>query len=80
MKRNYLMHCLIPANVGDVKIMPFTSYTTNIMRILGHKIFNRKLKIYSMSIRTGNVEFTTTQKDHTCRYQKCGFHLSTPPL
>ena len=78
MKRSYPMHCLFRSNVGDVKMMPFMSYITNIMRILGHKIFYRKLKINSMSIRTGNVEYIMTQKDHKCWYQKCDFHLSTP--
>ena len=50
MKRRYPMHCLFRSNVGDIK-MPLMSYMTNIMRILGHKIFNRKMKINSMSIR-----------------------------
>ena len=78
MKRSYTMHCLFRSNVGDVKMMPFMSYITNIMRILGNKIFYRKLKINFLSIRTGNVEYIMKQKDHTCRYQKCDFHLSTP--
>ena len=60
------MHCLFRSNVGDVKMMPFMSYITNIMRKLGRKIFNRKLKINSTSIRTGNVEYVVTQKDHKC--------------
>ena len=64
------MHCLFLSNVGDVKLMPFMSYITNIMRILGHNIFYRKLKINSMSNRMGNVEYITTEKDHKCRYQK----------
>ena len=78
MKRNFPMHCLFRSNVGDVKMMPFMSYITNTMYILGHKIFNRKLKINSMSISTGNVEYIMTQKDHKRRYQKCDFHFSTP--
>ena len=45
MKRSYTMHCLFRSNVGKVKMMPLMPYMTNIMRILGHKIFNRKLKI-----------------------------------
>ena len=53
------------------------SDVTNIIRKLGHKIFYRKLKVNSMSIRTGNVEDNMTQKDHKNRYQKCDFHLST---
>ena len=77
MMRRYPMHCLFLSNVGDVKMMPFMSYITNIIRILAYKIFNRKLKINSMSIRTGNVDYIITQKDHKCRYQKCDFHLST---
>ena len=63
---------------GDVKIVPFMSNITNIIRILRHKIFYRKLKINSMSIKTGNDEYIMTQKDHKCRYRKCDFHLSTP--
>ena len=78
MKRNYPTHCLFPSNVGDVKMIPFMSYITNTIRISGHKIFYRKLKINSPSIRTGNVEYTMTQKDHKSRYQKRDFHLSTP--
>ena len=72
------MHCLFRSNVGDVKMMPFMPYITNIMRILGHKIFYRKLKFNSMSIRMGNVDYFMTQKDQKCRSQKCNFHLSTP--
>ena len=68
----------VSINVGDVKMMPFMSYITNIMRTLGHIIFNRKLKINFMSVRTGNVEYIMTQKDNKCRYQKCDFPLSTP--
>ena len=78
MKRRYPIHCLFQSNVGDVKLMPFMPYIKNIMRILGHIIFFRQLKINSMSIRTGNVEYSMTQIDHKCRYQKCDFHLSTP--
>ena len=52
---------------------------TNIMRKYGHKIFNRILKIDSILIGTGNVEYIMAQKDHKCRYQKCEFRLSTPP-
>ena len=76
MKRSYPIHCLFRSNVVDVKLMLFMSYIT---RILGHKIFYRKMKINSMPIRTGNVEYIMTQKDHKCRYQKCDFHLSIPP-
>ena len=79
MKRRNPMTCMFRLNVGEVKIMTCMSYITSIMRILGHKIFHRKLKINSMAIRTGNVEYIMTQKDHKCRYQKCAFHLSTPP-
>ena len=78
MKKSYPMHCLFPSNIGDVKMMPFMSYITNIMRILGRKIFYRKLKINYMSIRPSKVEYIMTQKDHKCRYQKCDFHLSIP--
>ena len=46
---------------GDVKMMPFMSYLTYIMHLLGHKIFTRKLKTNSMSIRTSNVEYIMTQ-------------------
>ena len=77
MKKSFLMHCLFRSNVGDVKMMPFMSYITNIMRMLGHKIFYKKFKINSMSIMTGNVEYIMTQKDQKCRYQKCDFYLST---
>ena len=56
------MHCLFRSNVCDVKMMPFTSYITNIMRILRHKISYRKIKINSMSIRTGNVEYIIRQR------------------
>ena len=38
------MLCLFRSNVGDVKMMSFMSYIKNI-------IFDRKLKINSMSIR-----------------------------
>ena len=78
MKGSYPMHCRFPSNVGDVKMMPLTSYITNKMRIFWHKILYRKLNINSVSIRTGNVEYIMTQKDHKCRYQKCDFHLSNP--
>ena len=73
MMRSYPMHCLFLSNVGDGKMMPFMSYITNIMRILGYKMCNRKLKINSMSIRTSNVDYIMTQKDHKCRYQKCEY-------
>ena len=72
------MHCLFPSTVDDVKMMPFMSYITNTMQRVGHTIFNRRLKINSMSIRTGNVEYIMIQKDYKCRYQKCDFYLSTP--
>ena len=55
------MHCLFQSNVGDVKVVSLMPYRTN---ILGHKIFYRKLKIKSVSIRMGNVEYTMTQKDN----------------
>ena len=74
MKRNYQMHCLFRSIVGNVKMIPFMSHTTDTMPILGHKMFYRS----SMSIRMDNVEYIMTQKDHKCRYQKCDFHLSTP--
>ena len=80
MKRSYPMHCLFLSNVGDVKLVPFISDITNIMRILGHNIFYTKLKINSMSITTGNVQYIMTEKDHNCRYQECDFHLSIPLL
>ena len=48
----------------------------NSMHRLGHRIFNSKLKINSMSINTGDVEYIIAQKDHKCRSQKCD--LSTP--
>ena len=72
------MHCLFRSNVGDVRMMPFMSYITSIMRILGHKFFNRKLKDNSISIRIGNVDYIMTQKLHKCRYQECDFYLLTP--
>ena len=77
MKRSYSMHCLFRSKVSDVKMMPFLLIITNIIRILGHKIFNRIVKINFMSIRTGYVENIMTQKDNKCPYQKCDFHLST---
>ena len=76
MKRSYPMHCLFQLNVGDVKIMLFVSYIATIMSKLGYKILNRKFKINSMSITTGDVEYIMTQKDNKCWYQKCDFHLS----
>ena len=78
MKGSYPMNCLFRSNVVDVRLLSLISYITNIMRILGNKIFYRKWKINSMSIRTGNDEYIMTQKDHKCRYQKCDFHFSTP--
>ena len=68
------VYCLFLSNVCDVKMMPFMPYITNIIHLLGYKIFNRKLKINSMSIWTGNVDYIMTQKDHKCRYQKCAFN------
>ena len=56
------------------------SYITNIMRILGHKIFYRKLKNNFMSMRTGNVKYIMTQKDRKCRYEKHDFPFSIPIL
>ena len=50
MKRSFPMHCRFRSNVDDVKMMSFMSYITNAMRILGHKIFNRKLKINSYQL------------------------------
>ena len=79
MKRSFPIYCLFRLNVDDVKMMPFMPYITKTMRILGHKIFNRKLKINSMSIRTINVECIKTKKDHKCRYQKCDFPLFDLP-
>ena len=79
MKRSYPMHCLFRSNVVDVRMLSLISYIKNIKRIFGNKIFYRKLKINSMSIRTGNDEYIMTQKDHKYRYQKCDFHFSTPP-
>ena len=35
---------LFRLNVGDVKMMPFISTITNIMSILGHKSFYRKIE------------------------------------
>ena len=78
MKRSYQMHRLFQSNVGYVNIMPFMFYIVNEMRILGHRIFYRKMKINSMSVRTVNVEYIMRQKGHKCRYQKCDFHLSIP--
>ena len=56
MKKSYPIHCVFRSNVDDVKMVPLMPYRTNIMRLLGHKVFHRKLKINSMSIRTDNVE------------------------
>ena len=78
MKRSYPMHCLFRSNLDDVKIMPLKPKMTNIMRVLGHEILYRKMKINFMSIRMGNVDYIITQKDNICRYQKCDFHLSIP--
>ena len=47
MERSYPMHCLFRSNVGDVKMMPFKSNITNIMRILGAQ--NRLQKIEDQS-------------------------------
>ena len=60
----YSMHCLFRPNVGDVKMMPLMPYMTNIMCILGNKIFCSNLKINSMSIKTGIVKCIMAQKDH----------------
>ena len=73
-KRSYQMHCLFRSNVSDVKMVPLMPYRTNIMSILGHKVFYTKLEINSMSIMTGTVAYTMTQKDHKHRLQKCDFH------
>ena len=69
------MNCLFRSNVGDVKMMPFMSYITNIMRILVQKIFNRTLKINSISFKRCNIECIMTQKEHKCRYNQCDFQL-----
>ena len=50
----------------------------NFMSYIGAQNLLQKLKINSMSIRTGNVEYIMTQKDDKCWYQKCDFLLSTP--
>ena len=78
MKRIYPKQCLIRSNVGDVKMMPFMAYITNTMRILGCKILYRKLKVNSISIITGNVEYIMILNDRKFWYQKCDFYLSTP--
>ena len=80
MERSYQMHCLLRWNVGDVKMMMLMPYMTidEHNAYTSAQNFNRKLKINSMSIRTGNIESIMTQKDHKCRYQKWDFHLSTP--
>ena len=44
MKRSYQMHCLFRTNVGDVKMMPFMSYITNIMRLLGVQTILQKIE------------------------------------
>ena len=72
-ERSFPMHCLFRSNVDDIKIMPLMSYITNTMHIFGYKIFNGKLKINSISIRTGNVEYIMTQKDHKCRIKSVIF-------
>ena len=59
------------------KMVSLMLYRKNIMRILGHIIFYRKLKTNSMSNRADIVENITTQKDH--KRQKWDFHWSTPP-
>ena len=55
MKRSYPMHCLFRLNMGDVEMMPFMSYITNLMSILGNTIFHRKMKINFTSFRRCNV-------------------------
>ena len=57
MNRSYPINRLFPSNEEDVKMMPLISYMTNIMRIFGYKIFYRKLKTNSLSIRLGNVQW-----------------------
>ena len=42
-------HVLPVSNVGDIKI-------TSLMCIMGYKIFHRKMKSNSISIRKGNIE------------------------
>ena len=78
MKRSYPMHYLFRSNFWDVKIMSLMPYMSNIMRILLHAIFYRKMN--SMSIRTGNVGYIMTPKDHKYQYQKCDFSLVDIPL
>ena len=60
MKRSYKMYCQFRSNVDDVQINGALQFY--IMRILIHKIFYRKLKIHSMSIKNGNVEYSMVQK------------------
>ena len=67
----------VSINLFDVKMASFMPYKTNIMCIFGYKIFNRKLKIYSMSIRKGNIENIIAQKYHNIRHQKCDFRWSS---
>ena len=57
------MHWLIRTNVGDVKMVSLIPYRKNILHTLGHKIFYRKWKINSMSVKRGNVEYIMTHKD-----------------
>ena len=78
MTRSYSIHCLVLLNVGRVKMTSFMSYRTNIMRILGYKIFHRKLKIGPMLIRKVNVEYLIAQTNHKRRNLECDFHKSTP--
>ena len=53
MKRKYPTQ--FRKNVGNVRMTPIMPYERNIMCVLGHKFFYRKLKINSVSIRRGNV-------------------------
>ena len=74
MTRSYFMHCLLRSNVGDVKMTSFKSCSTNIMPLLGFKVFHRKMNVNSTSIEKGIGEYIIAQKDHKRRHQKCDFH------
>ena len=63
------MHCLFRFNVSDVKMTSFMSYRTNIMRIIRRTTVKRKIKINSMLIKKGNVEYTIAQNDQKCQNQ-----------
>ena len=78
MKRRYPMHCLFRSNVGDFKMTSLMSYKTITERILGYKIFHRKLVINTNLTRKDNVEYIIAKTDLTRRHQKCYFHWLTP--